>query len=64
MERGPTFTVLLDSMDKRLIQMELTVRAGDQASYKISARKRGGALRDALICKSLKTERSIAFLEI
>lgn len=33
----PTFTVELDNMERILIQMELTVIAGDQESYKISA---------------------------
>ena len=31
-----TLTVELDSMERMLIQMELTVIAGDQESYKIS----------------------------
>ena len=33
-----TFSVELDSMDNMLMQMELTVIAGDQESYNISAR--------------------------
>lgn len=32
-----TFAVELDNMDKMLIQTELTVIAGDQESYNISA---------------------------
>lgn len=35
-----TFAGELDSMDKMLIQTELTVIAGDQESYSISAGKR------------------------
>lgn len=31
-----TFTVELDSMERMLIQMELTVMAGDHESYRIS----------------------------
>lgn len=33
-----TFTVELDNMERILIQIELTVIAGDQESYRISAR--------------------------
>lgn len=32
-----TLTVELDNMDRMLIQMELTVMAGDHESYRISA---------------------------
>ena len=32
-----TFTVELDNMDRMLMQIELTVMAGDHESYKISA---------------------------
>jgi hypothetical protein len=34
-----TFCVALDNMERMLMQIELTVIAGDQESYKISARK-------------------------
>lgn len=37
-----TFAVELDNMDKMLMQTELTVIAGDQESYKISARHQKG----------------------
>jgi len=33
-----TFTVALDNIDRMLIQIELTVIAGDHESYSISAR--------------------------
>lgn len=33
-----TFTVELDSIERMLIQIELTVMAGDQESYRISAK--------------------------
>lgn len=36
-----TFTVELDNMERMLIQMELTVIAGDHESYKISANTNG-----------------------
>lgn len=35
-----TFTVELDSMDRMLMQIELTVIAGDHESYKISDRNK------------------------
>jgi hypothetical protein len=35
-----TLTVELDNMDRMLIQMELTVMAGDHESYRISAKYR------------------------
>lgn len=37
MRNWQTFAVELDSMDRILMQIELTVIAGDQESYKISA---------------------------
>lgn len=36
-----TFTVELDSMERMLIQIELTVMAGDHESYKISTKYNG-----------------------
>lgn len=38
MKTGQTFAVELDSMDRMLMQIELTVIAGDHESYKISAK--------------------------
>lgn len=36
MRNGQTFTVELDNIDRMLMQIELTVIAGDQESYRIS----------------------------
>ena len=41
---GVTFAGELDSIDKMLIQTELTVIAGDHESYSISAYKRSSNL--------------------
>lgn len=42
--RNQTFIVELDSMERMLIQMELTVMAGDHESYKISTQNNKTAL--------------------
>ena len=40
LEWEQTFMVELDSMERMLIQMELTVMAGDHESYKISKKQK------------------------